>query len=87
MSISSGQPTVGTAAALIDSSEAMPFKLMVHNNDNTDNVYLGNSDVTTENGLTLAKSERVEFTLYPGVRIFAVATKSGHIISWLKQKQ
>lgn len=87
MSISSGQTSVGTAAMLIDSSEAMPFKLMVHNNDNTDNVYLGNSDVTTGNGLTLAKSERVEFTLYPGERLFAVSTKSGHVISWLKQKQ
>jgi hypothetical protein len=87
MTISSGWTTVGTAAILVDSSESMPFKLMVHNNDNTDTIYLGSSDVTTGNGMTLAKSERVEFTLYPGERIFAVSTKAGHIISWLKQAQ
>lgn len=85
--ISSGQNTVGTAATLIDATAPMPFKLMIHNNDNTDAVYLGGEGVTTTTGMTLAKSERIEFVMYPGELVYAVSTKAGHAISWLKQQQ
>jgi hypothetical protein len=85
--ISSGQISIGTVATAIDATAAMPFKLSVHNNDNTDAVYLGGIAVTTSTGMTLAKSERIEFTMYPGEILYAVSTKAGHTISWLKQQQ
>ena len=87
MALSSGQTSVGTAATLIDASSSNPFRLMIHNNDNTDAVYLGGSAVTTTTGMTLAKSERIEFTMFAGERLFAVSTKTGHNISWVKQEQ
>lgn len=85
--ISSGQNTVGTAATMIDTTASMPFRLMIHNNDNTDAVYLGGEGVTTTTGMTLAKSERIELVMYPGETLYAVSTKEGHSISWLKQQQ
>lgn len=85
--ISSGQNTVGTAATLIDATASMPFRLMIHNNDNTDSLYLGGAGVTTTTGMTLAKLERIEFVMYPGELLYAVSTKAGHAISWLKQQQ
>ena len=87
MTISSGQVAVGTVATLIDASSQNPFHLSIHNNDNTDSIYLGGPAVTTSTGMTLAKSERIEFVMYPGERLFAVSTKAGHNISWLKQEQ
>ena len=85
--ISSGQVSVGTVATAIDATSAMPFKLSVHNNDNTDAVYLGGVSVTTTTGMTLAKSERIEFVMYPSEVLYAISTKAGHVISWLKQEQ
>ena len=85
--ISSGTVSVGTAATLIDTSSSNPFKLWIHNNDNTDSVYLGGAAVTTSSGLTLAKSERLEVQMYPGEQLYAVSTKTGHVLSWLKQQQ
>lgn len=87
MTISNGRVSVGTAAVLIDATAQMPFRLSIHNDDNTDVVYLGGEGVTTANGLALAKAERIEFTLFAGEYLYAVATKAGHAISWLKQTQ
>ena len=85
--ISSGQVSVGTAATAIDATAQMPFRLMIHNDDNTDSVYLGGSAVTTSTGMVLKKREHVDFVLYPGEVLYAVSTKSGHSISFLKQQQ
>lgn len=85
--ISSGVNTVGTAATMIDATAPMPFRLMIHNNDNSDAVYLGGAGVTTTTGMVLAKLERIEFVMYPGEVMYAVSGKAGHAISWLKQQQ
>lgn len=85
--ISSGQVSVGTAATAIDATAQMPFRLMIHNDDNTDSVYLGGSAVTTSTGMVLKKLEHIDFVLYPGEVLYAVSTKSGHSISFLKQQQ
>lgn len=87
MTISSGTASIGTAASAVDATSPMPFRLMIHNNDNTDAVYLGGAAVTTSTGMVLAKSERIEFVMYPGEVLYAVSTKEGHAISWLKQQQ
>lgn len=85
--ISNGRVAVGTAATLIDSRSTMASFFMVHNDDNTDVVYIGDHTVTTSNGLQLAKGERLDMVLHPLEELFAVATKSGHMISFLRQDQ
>jgi hypothetical protein len=85
--ITSGHTTVGTSPTLIDGREVMPFRLVVHNNDNTDAMYLGNADVTTSTGLLINKQETIELIINPLEALYAVSSKAGHIISWLKQTE
>lgn len=84
--ITSGQTTVGTAAVQIDGSSVNPIHLTIHNNDNTKVLYLGGSNVTTSNGLSLLKEETLQLTLYPGETLFAVTSDGTHVISWLRQQ-
>jgi hypothetical protein len=84
--ITSGQVTVGTAAAVqVDGSSRNPSYLTIHNNDNTKTLYLGGSDVTTANGLVLLKEETISFTLNPGEALYAISANGNHVISWLRQ--
>jgi hypothetical protein len=87
MSLFSGQTSVGTAATLIDGiAYNNPVLLHIHNNDNTDAVYIGGPDVTTSNGLKLVKEDSLEITLHQANTIYCVSTKSGHTVSWIAQK-
>ena len=65
----------------------MASYFMVHNDDQTDAVYIGDHTVTTSNGLQLAKGERLDMVLHPLEELYAVATKTGHMISFLRQDQ
>ena len=85
MAVSSGRITVGTAATIIDGTFNSNFRLIVHNNDNTDAVYLGGPDVTTANGLQLLKQETLQLEMNPLESVYAVSAKAGHTISYLKQ--
>jgi hypothetical protein len=85
MALASGTVSVGTAAVQVNGASANPIKLHLANNDNSNTLYLGGEAVTTSNGLALAKLERIYFELNPGERLFAVATKSGHVLSWISQ--
>ena len=85
MAISSGVITVGTVPSIIDGTYNSNFRLMIHNNDNTDAVYLGNSDVTIANGLKLDKGIIIQLEMNPLDSVYAVSGKAGHVISYLKQ--
>jgi hypothetical protein len=85
MAISSGQLTIGTTATIIDGTFNSNFRLIVHNNDNTDAVYIGGPDVTTANGLVVKKEESIQLEMNPLDSVYAVSGKAGHTISYLKQ--
>jgi hypothetical protein len=90
MAFYSGQTTVGTAATVIDGVllshyAGNPYRLIIHNNDNTDAVYIGGSDVTTTTGLMVDKGVMLQLTVTPTDLLYAVSTKSGHIMSWLTE--
>lgn len=85
--ITTGWATIGTAPTLIDGREVNPFRLIIHNNDNTDAVYIGNQTVTATTGLRLMKEETLELTINPLEAVYAVSTKAGHTISWFKQTE
>jgi|LakMenEpi03Aug12_release.lakeMendotaPanAssembly.Ray.scaffolds.fasta_scaffold122739_2 hypothetical protein len=87
MTLFSGNTTVGTAATLIDGvAWQNPVVMHIHNNDNTDSVYIGGPDVTTSNGLKLLKEDSIEITLHQANTIYCVSSKSGHTVSWIAQK-
>jgi hypothetical protein len=85
MAISSGRITIGTVASIIDGTFNSNFRLIIHNNDNTDTVYLGGPDVTTSNGLVLQKEQTLQLEMNPLESVFAISAKAGHTISYLKQ--
>ena len=83
--INSGLAAIGTVATPIDGRHNQWSRMTIHNNDNTDILYLGGSNVTTANGLQLKKEETLQFELGPLEQLYAVSTKEGHTISWLRQ--
>jgi hypothetical protein len=85
MAISNGQVSIGTVATPIDGVWTNPSIITIHNNDNTDAVYLGGEGVTTANGLALLKQESYQFQLQPLEQIYCVSVKLGHTISWMRQ--
>jgi len=87
VTISSGQTSVGTSPTLIDGLDVNPFRLHLHNNDNTTDVFLGTSDVSITTGLRLLKEDSTELIINPLEALYAVSTKTGHIVSWLKQTE
>ncbi len=56
--ITNGWTSVGTAATAIDGVHNNPVRMTIHNNDNSTNIYLGGTGVTTTNGLLLLKEQR-----------------------------
>ena len=83
--ISNGALSVGTVATAIDGVWTNPSVITIHNNDNSDAVYLGGTDVTITTGLQLVKLESYQFTLQPLEQIYCVSNKNGHTISWMRQ--
>jgi len=83
MAVSGGKVTVGTAATEIPETCVMPFSLQIHNDDNTDEVFLGGPDVTTTNGMQLNKLENIRIDLSPLDKVYAVSSKSGHTLSYV----
>jgi len=90
MAFYSGQTSIGTAATVIDGVlinhyGGNPYRLIIHNNDNTDAVYIGGSAVTISTGLMMDKGEMLQLTISPTDLLYAVSTKTGHIMSWLTE--
>jgi hypothetical protein len=83
--ISNGWTSVGLTATPIDGVHNQGSRITIHNNDNTADVYLGGASVTTTSGLLLVKEESYQFVLNPLEQLYAVSTKTGHIISWMRQ--
>lgn len=83
--ISSGQVAIGTVATAIDGVHPNPSRITIQNLDNSDTMYLGGTAVTTTSGLGLLKLETIQFDLEPLEQLYAVSTKAGHTISWLRQ--
>jgi len=83
--ISTGQAAIGLTATAIDGVSTTESKITIHNNDNATHIWIGGPDVTTSNGLLLLKEQSYQFNLMPLEQIYAVSSKTGHIISWMKQ--
>ena len=84
MSIITGQTSVGTAVVKIAGNYGDAVTLHMHLSDNTDNVYIGSSSVTTSNGLKLQKQQHVDIDLGQNDAIYALASATGPFtITWL----
>ena len=86
MSISNNQVSVGTAATSLGLNFQMESHVFIHNLDNTDRVYIGNASVTTSNGFALDKGMILEMKLPAGDNLFAISTKTGHMVAVIQPK-
>lgn len=85
MAITSGQISAGTTRQQIDGTSTNPFRLHIHNNEATTTLYVGNQDVTIDNGLRLESKDSLEIQMNPGESIYIVSTTNNHDVSWLRQ--
>ncbi len=83
--ITTGQVTVGLTPTLIDGTDTSNFRLIIHNMNNDDSIYLGNSNVSVSNGLQLLKLETIQLDMNPLEQVYAISTKADLKLGYLKQ--
>jgi hypothetical protein len=84
MAIITGQLEVSTTRVQIDGSSTNPFKIIVHNASNSDNIYMGNENVTAATGLELHSHAYVTFEMPAGERLFAISSTGTHTLTWMQ---
>jgi len=85
MALITSQVTVTTNATLLVTADTNPISVHLHLHDNTDNVYIGTSAVTTATGLRLIKQDSFEIQLMPGNSLYAIITTGTATVSIMKQ--
>lgn len=85
MAISTGHTQVLTTPVQIDGSSTNYSQIRIFNASNDKTIYLGNSDVTINNGFGLSKLEQFDFELHPGEALYCVAESAGATIQWIRQ--
>lgn len=85
MALITSQVTVTTSPTLLVAGDSNPVLVHLHLHDNTDNVFIGNSAVTTSTGLRLIKQDSFEISLMPGNALYAIITTGTATISCMKQ--
>jgi hypothetical protein len=85
MAISTGHTSVLTTPSQVDGQSPNPSRIRIFNASNDKTVYIGNDDVTINNGFGLTKLEQMDITLNPGEALFVVAEASGATIHWIRQ--
>ena len=83
MAIKSGQLVVGTTRVKVPETCVMPWRLEIKNADNSDDLYIGNGEVTTSSGMRLGKLERISLSLAPLDEVYLVAAKPGHNVAYV----
>ena len=84
MPITSGQLTVGTSAVQVDGSSTQNFYLHIHNNSNTQTLYIGgDSAVSSSTGLHLMANDSIELQMGAGDNVWVISSSSGHPVSWM----
>ncbi len=79
MTLTTAQFTVGTAAVQIAAPDEMSQRVTVHNNESSQQVFLGNAAVGTATGIHLDGKVERQITLNPGVSLCAFADGSQSI--------
>lgn len=83
--ISSGNVAIGTVATALDGVHTNPSRILISNDDNTDTLFVGGANVGTANGLHVQKLEKIQLDLAPLEQVYAISTKTGHTMSFLRQ--
>jgi len=82
--ISNGTLFVGTSPVQIDGNSNGWSHIHIRNNDTTKTLYIGNSALTTANGLALDKLATIDFDIPPGISFNMVTDAGTCSVSWLR---
>ena len=84
--ITTGQMTVTTTRQVLDGTDHNPYRLVLHNSG-TNSVFLGNQDVTKDNGFNLHTNSTLTLELPPLTTLYAISASGTHEISWMRIDQ
>ncbi|CAB5218647.1 hypothetical protein UFOVP219_46 [uncultured Caudovirales phage] len=87
MAIVTGQLSVSTSAVAVNVPNVMPLRVHLHNNDNTNNLLVGNANVTSNTGMILPKLDSLDLTLNPNEVLYVLASTGTITVSYLVQSE
>jgi len=82
--------TLGTVTATqIVKQDTEPQQVMVHNAENAENteVFIGNSSVSSSNGIHVHSGENLQFTLPAGDGLWAIADADSPVVQVMRVTQ
>ena len=79
MTLTTAQISVTTAATLLCAANAQSQRVTVHNNESSQQVFIGASDVTTSTGIHLDGKEERQITLNPGEGLWGVSANTNSV--------
>jgi len=85
MAITTGQVTIDSATPVqLDTSSVSNFKMMLHNMSNTDNLYVGNQDVTPTTGFEVHSHSYLTIDCQPNDAVYICSSNGSHTLAWMK---
>jgi len=73
------QVSVTTTATLLCAANSMSQRVTVHNNENSQQVFIGDSGVTTSTGIHLDGKQERQITLNPGEGLWGVSANTNSV--------
>ena len=79
MTMTTAQISVTTAATLLCAANAMAQRVTIHNNEASQQVFIGDSGVTTSTGIHLDGKEERQTTLNPGEGLWGISANTNSV--------
>ena len=79
MTMTTAQISVTTSPTLLCAADDMSQRVTVHNNEASQQVFLGDSGVTTSTGIHLDGKQERQITLNPGEGLWGISANTGSV--------
>ena len=79
MTLSTAQISVTTSPTLLCAANAMSQRVTIHNNEASQQVFIGDSGVTTSTGVHLDGKDERQITLNPGEGLWAISANTNSV--------
>jgi len=79
MTMTTAQISVTTSPTLLCAANAMAQRVTVHNNENSQQVFIGDSGVTTSTGIHLDGKEERQIILNPGEGLWGISANTNSV--------
>jgi hypothetical protein len=79
MTMTTAQISVTTSPTLLCAANAMSQRVTVHNNETSQQIFLGDSSVTTSTGIHLDGKEERQIILNPGEGLWGIAANTNSV--------